>query len=110
MVQNHFIAQWRVATLHSQLKEQRKTMRRIFMQINKNMIVNLGVPKKISRKRYRKDHENDMRAIHIGNLTNVTLMGKQKMYLPGEWNRHMKEKHNVEAPMDLSDDSVSDSD
>ena len=68
-----------------------------------------GCGKAFTQKRYRRDHykrceKNDDRAPY-----KCQICGEAKWYIPGDWNRHMKEKHNVEATLQLSDDDDSDS-
>ena len=36
------------------------------------------------------------------------ICGEAKWYLSGDWNRHMKDKHNVEATIELSSDDDND--
>ena len=67
-----------------------------------------GCGKKFSQKRCRKDHEKRCESNANRKPYKCHICGEAKLYLPGDWNRHMKEKHNVEAPMELSDDSDSD--
>ena len=68
-----------------------------------------GCGKAFTQKRYRRDHHKRCEKNDDRTPYKCQICGEAKWYIPGDWNRHMKEKHNFEATLQLSDDDNSDS-